>query len=153
MLKELRVQLIQNEVKNSDLISSLVKKRTFEMENYSKNIKTKRWKSPAMYTHACGYKFRVGVSISRANNLCVALFSVPGEFDGQLNWPANTKFTIELVNQQRGKNAVCTDNTSWAKSTHESLITYGLSLVDISRLDDFLVNDTLYFHTSIVELL
>ena len=151
-LKELRVQLDQNEAKNTYLISSLDLKMTFKMENYTKNIH-KGWHSPAMYTHKCGYKFFVRVIISSYNRLCAVIYSVPGEFDGQLNWPAKTKFTIELVNRQRGKNAVSTENTSWRKPARESSTNLGFVFVHISELNDFLDNDTLYFYISKVELL
>ena len=150
-LKELKVQLDQNEAKNTYLISSLDLKRTFKIENYSiVNIK-KGWNSPAMYTHKCGYKFYVKV-VSITNNLYVHLHSVPGEFDGQLNWPAKVKLTIELVNQ-RGKNTMDTGKGSWNKPAHDSASNLAFLIVHILKLDDFLDNDTLYFYISKVELL
>ena len=91
-----------------------------------------------MCTHKCGYKFYVSVSKS-SDYLYVNLFSVPGEFDGQLNWPAKTKFTIELINQHGGKNAVYTGNVSWRMPIHASSTN--------------LVNNTLYFYISKVEVL
>ena len=150
-LKELRVQLDQNEAKNTYLISSLDLKRAFKMENYTKNI-DKGWKSPVMYTHTCGYKFHVKVYSSGADYVCVHLNSMPGEFDGQLNWPAKVKFIIELVNRQGGKNSVKTGNASW-RNEHESSTYLAFAFVHISKLNDFLDNDTLYFYISKVELL
>ena len=151
MLKELIVELHQNEAKHSDIISSLVKKWTFEVENYRKNIK-KEWTSPAMYTHTCGYKFSIRVGVNLYNQLIVDIYSVPGEFDSQLNWPAMAMFTIELINQQGGKNAGRIVNTSWGNPTHETLISHAIALVEISRLHYFLDNDTLHFCISEVEL-
>ena len=151
ILQELRVQLFQNEAKYSGLISSLVKKRTFQMENYSKNI-NKKWTSPAMYTHTCGYKFCARLKI-RVSYLCVVLHCVPGEFDSQLNWPAKVSFTIQLINQHGGQNAVCDTEIAWIKPTHKNSIAIPANLVDISKLHYFLDNETLYFCISKVELL
>ena len=107
-----------------------------------------------MYTHISGYKFGIRVGDNTLYNyLCVTLYSMPGEFDSQLNWSAKAMFTIELIHQQRRKNAVCVAKASWRKPKREDFITFALSLVDISKLDDFLVNDTLYFCISKVEIL
>ena len=150
-LKDLRVQLDQNEAKHTDLISSLDKNWTFKLEDYVINL-VEGWRSPAMCTHKCGYKFYVSVSKS-SDYLYVNLFSVPGEFDGQLNWPAKTKFTIELINQHGGKNAVNTGNVSWRKPIHASSTNLAFSFVHISKLNDFVLNNTLYFYISKVEVL
>ena len=155
MLKELRAKSDQNESKHSNLTRTLGTTQTFEIENYSRDIK-RQWKSPAMYTHTGGYKFFAHAHLtgSCANFLCIALFSVPGEFDGQLNWPVMAKFTIELVHQQRGENVVLqTDMKSWNKPTSEYKITSVSLLLWHSRLDGFLVNDTLHFCISNMELL
>ncbi len=61
-----------------------------------------------MYTHQCGYKFCIGVD-ANSNLLytrCVeiAVWSIPGEFDEFLKWPAKLKLIIELINQQGGEN-------------------------------------------------
>ena len=150
-LKELRVQLDQNEAKHTDLISSLDKKWTFRMENYTNNI-YKGWNSPTMYTHKYGYKFYVRVYMSSTGYICAVLTSVPGEFDGQLNWPAKAKFTIELVNQKGGKDAVDTVNITWRKHVHANLA-FSFGLMDIIKLSDFIVNDTVFFYISKVEVL
>ena len=154
-LQELRAKSDQNEAKHSNLTRRLGTTQTFEIENYSRDIK-RQWRSPAMYTHTGGYKFFTHAHLtgSCANFLCIALFSVPGEFDGQLNWPVMAKFTIELVHQQRGENVVLqTDMKSWNKPTSEYKITSVSLLLWHSRLDGFLVNDTLHFCISNMELL
>ena len=88
--------------------------RRFEMKNFSKEKakdKPYDWKSLAMYTHVCGYKFCIGVDANgsgttRGIGLCVDLWGMPGKYDNQLKWPVTVEFTIELVNQKGGKNAV-----------------------------------------------
>ena len=161
MLQELRAKSDQNEAKHSNLTRTLGTTQTFEIENYSRDIK-RQWKSPAMYTHTGGYKFFAHAHLTGSCNnfLCIAIFSVPGEFDGQLNWPVMAKLTIELVNQQRGErgergeNVVLqTDMKSWNKPTSEYKITSVSLLLWHSRLDGFLVNDTLHFCISNMELL
>ena len=151
LMKEIRVKSDQNEAKHTDFISKVdTQLRTFEMKHYSKE-RWKNWRSPAMYTHTCGYKFCTQV-YANSIYLCVALFSLPGEFDSRLNWPAKAKFTIEIIDQQEGKNAVCAQVTDWRQPTCESLITR-IGVVKISRLHDFLVNDTLHFLISNIDLL
>ena len=82
------------------------------MRNFSKEKKKDQysnWKSPAMYTHVRGYKFCVGVDANgclmngHGNSIFVDLWFMPGEFDGQVKWPAKEKLKIELINQQGGK--------------------------------------------------
>ena len=139
---------------DTDVIRELViEQRTFKVKSYSTEIKNE-YTSPAMYTHLYGYKFYARVYVSALNHLCVALFSMPGEYDYHLQWPAKAKFTIELVHQQGGENVVyASDLWTWNKPTHEFRITSGSSLLETSRLDNFLVNDTLKFCFSRIKLL
>ena len=62
MLKEVVDKSVRNEGKLSMMSSTL--NRRFEMKNFSREKakdKESDWKSPAMYTHVCGYKFCIGV--------------------------------------------------------------------------------------------
>ena len=64
MLKEVVNKSIQNEGKLSILSSMIYLNRRFEMKNFShEKAKEKHsdWRSPAMYTHVCGYKFCIEV--------------------------------------------------------------------------------------------
>ena len=152
MFKELRVTSDQNEAKHNDLTRKLqIQQRTFEIKNYSTEIK-RGWTSPAMYTHTGGYKFCARVYVSLRGALCVNILSLPGEFDSLLQWPVKVKFTMELIHQQRGRNICATDKITLNRSTHEFKSPY-FALVETSRLDNFLVNDTLYFCISNIELL
>jgi len=75
-----------------------------------------------MYTHTRGYKFCIGVDangsgMSRGESIIVDLWAMPGEYDHQLEWPAEVKFTIELINQQSEQNALNSSLAKWNKPT------------------------------------
>ena len=148
--------------------------RTFEMTNFiaekAKN-KYRDWKSPAMYTHVCGYKFCIGVDANgygfgRGNSVNVDVWCIPGNYDDQLKWPARAKFTIELINQQGRENATCTsDIATWRRPVKAGILGTFCRIkinnyinnwdyfIEHSKLGDFLVNDTLHFNVSKVEIL
>ena len=152
---------VQNGVKMSKLSSLIYLNRRFEMNNFSleKGKDTwNNWKSPSMYTHACGYKFCIGVDANgydsgRWKSICVDLFAMSGEFDDQLKWPAKALLTIELINQRGGENVRQTMQWIWSKPTREY---YHLGqfkrtrggFVEHSKINSFLNNDTLYFYVS-----
>ena len=143
--------------------------RTFEMENFSKEKaknKLDDWKSPAMYTHMCGYKFCIGIDANGFGSGCgkalyVDLWAMPGEYDHQLKWPARATFTIEFLHQQGGQNVQQTITRGWGKPDrpyssikgggfgdieYVGCIEYGMyHFIEHSRLSGFLRNDTLYF--------
>ena len=140
-------------------------KRTFEMENFSKEIakdKISDWNSPALYTHAFGYKFCIGIDANgceggRGKAILVDLWAMEGEYDHQLKWPAQATFTIELLHQQRGQNVQHTITEEWSKPdgpyTHIGVvgdIEYGgiTHFIAHYSLSGFLGNDILYFHVT-----
>ena len=102
----------QNKVAIKEVAKFVDLKRTFEMENFSKEKakdKYDDWKSPAMYTHVCGYKFCIGIDANgcgsgRGKALYVYLWAMSGEYDHQLQWPVEATLTIELLHQQGGHN-------------------------------------------------
>ena len=141
--------------------------RRFKMESFSKE-KAKDvisdWKSPAMYTHVCGYQFCIGVDANgrgagHGKSIYVAVWGVPGEFDDQLKWPAKAKFTIELINQQGGENATCTTLVDVKRpiTKHKFLAFFQrigyCAFLEHSLLYKLLINDTLHFHVSEIHLL
>ena len=163
MLKEVVDKSIRNEGKLSEISDTVYLNRKFEMKNFSQE-KAKDviddWKSPAMYTHVCGYKFCVGVDAngyggSHGKGISPTLWAMPGEFDGQLKWPAKASFTIELINQQGGENlSYTTSSYQWNKLTVEicDIFRIRFNFLKHSELNSFLNNDTLYFHVSKVTL-
>ena len=137
-------------------------KRTFAIENFSKEKAKDRpdnWKSPAMYTHVCGYKFCIGIDANgcgdgRGKAMDVYLWAMPGEYDHQLKWPTQACFTIELLHQQGGQNKkhVITTREWWKPERPYTWIgefvhQYGIywAFLEHSELEDFLSNDTLHF--------
>ena len=162
MLKEVVDKSIRNEGKLSEISNSVYLSRKFEMKNFSQE-KAKDliddWKSPGMYTHVCGYKFCVGVDANgigpmHGRTTRLSVWAMPGEFDGQLKWPAKAAFTIELINQQGGENASYnTESCQWNKPTEYCNMGWIVYYPRHSQLYySFLNNDTLYFHVSKVEL-
>ena len=142
------------------------------MENFSKEKakdKYSDWKSPPMYTHPGGYKFCVGIDangfgVSRGKSVNVALLMMEGEYDGQLQWPATVKFTLELINHfENGENKTSTITPTWERPTFVGKIGIfltvpgrGYHFISHSELPHnpvtrthFLKNDTLNFHLSV----
>ena len=163
MLKEVADKSIQNEGKLSMMSSTIYFNRRFEMKNFSREKakdKEDDWKSPPMYTHVCGYKFCIGVDANgcddgRGKSIYVDLWPTPGEYDDQLKWPANAKFTVELINQTGGENVRHSKTLDWKKPTTKYTFVHPIhtSFLEHSKLNSFLKNDTLYFYVSEVELL
>ena len=166
MLKEVVDKSIRNEDKLSEISDAVYLNHKFEMKNFrlekAKDM-TNDWKSPAMHTHVCGYKFCVGVDANgyhggRGKAIGMALWSMPGEFDYQLKWPAKATFTIDLINQEGGENVSFSYGPcQWNKTTVEycrigRIYRTGYNFLNHSELNGFLNNDTLYFHVSKITL-
>ena len=159
MLKEVVDKSIRNEGKLAEISDIVYLNRKFEMKNFS-HEKAKDliddWKSPAMYTHMCGYKFCVGVAANgygngRGKAIGMTLWSMPGEFDSQLKWPAKASFIIEFINQQGGEKASYNSGPwQWRKPTVKycKIWNVGSDFLKHSELNSFLNNDTLFFHVS-----
>ena len=163
-IEQLLKESDQNKVTLEEVTKCVDLKRTFEMENFSKEKAKDKgdiWKSPAMYTHVCGYKFCIGIDANglgggRGKALYVDLWAMPGEYDHQLQWPVEATFTIELLHQQGGHNV---QHTTTRRRWGEPAGPYnriGGGFGDIkcgvfthfiahSRLSGFLCNETLYF--------
>ena len=164
MLKEVADKSVQNEGKLSMMSSMFNFNRRFDMKNFSREkAKDKEcdWKSPAMYTHVCGYKFCIGVDANgfgadgHGKSIWMDLYSMSGEYDDQLKWPANAKFTVELINQTGGENVRYSRTLDWEKPTgkYKRVSYISQSFLEHSKLNSFLKNDTLYFYVSEVEFL
>ena len=163
MRKEVVDKSVQNEGKLSMMSSMIYSNQRFEMKNFSHEKakdKLNDWKSPAMYTHVCGYNFCMGVDANgygneRGKSIGVNLWSMPGEYDNQLKWPANAKFTVEVINQTGGENVRYSRTLNWKKPTEKYKGVYYSYryFLEHSKLNSFLKNDTLYFYVSEVKLL
>ena len=166
MLKEVVDKSIRNEVKLAEISSTVYLNHKFEMKNFrlekAKDMMDD-WKSPAMHTHVCGYKFCVGVDANgyrcgRRKAISITLWSMPEEFDYQLKWPAKATFTIDLINQEGGENVSFSYGPcQWNKPTVEycyiiRICRTGYNFLNHSELNGFLSNDTLYFHVSKITL-
>ena len=162
------VRLEEKSVQNEgavDNVTNFILKRRFAMENFSlEKVKDKDgdWKSPAMYTHVCGYKFCIviaanGCGAARGEAMSVYLYTMPGEHDHLLKWPARASFTLELLHQHGGQNIIHTlTKAQWQQPTRPYTYINSFpqggpwwsAFLEHSKLAGFLDNDTLYLHLS-----
>ena len=148
--------------------------RTFIMKDFAK--KRHKWKSPGMYTHVCGYKFCIGVDIVRYLMECndyidVYACAMPGLYDSELKFPVKANITLELINQQGGENAACTTSNTWNRPIQDYVqldkrferinieryatpmeVGHDLAFLNFSEVEKYLLNDTLHFNISHLEL-
>jgi len=104
-----------------------------------------------------------GYGSGRGEAINIDVWSMPGEFDDQLKWPARANFTIELVNQQGGENVTAIVKLEWNRPTSTQHARYIAisewqcrtknNFVEHTQLVHFLKYDTLYFYVSNVQLL
>ena len=168
------VQHLEDKSQASDKALSKIErmvglKRTFAMENFTRQKakdKPNDWKSPAMYTHVCGYKFSIGIDANgygsaHGNSVCASLWAVSGEYDQHLKWPAQANFTLELLIQKRGENVrISSDKMLWEKpkQAYEFVHTFffkqsvTLGFIEHDKLGDFLIGDMLKFTISDVKV-
>ena len=168
--KLLKIGQDQAEAKFSVLYSMVGLNRTLAMNNFSQEKaknKMNDWMSPAMYTHMNGYKFRIGVDANgygngRGHAVCVSVWSSPGDYDSHLTWPARFEITLELLHQHAGDNLSSTLRTSWEKPKQPKkwvMAFPGLNyagdyhFIQHSKVKYFLLDDTLHFNISKIEVL
>ena len=154
-LKEL---LQEQQQKISQLEETVNLKRTFTMENFTKQKAMNRdipWNSPVMYTL---YKFCIGIwpngyGSCRNEAMVVLLYAMPGKYDHLLVWPAKASFTLELVNQRGGENALAEVEGEWKRPSRQfsiasferKIINSWCAFIEQHEVDDFLYQDTLQF--------
>ena len=117
----------------------------FEMKNCSVVMKSKKgiWTSPDMYTHVNGYKFNIIIVIG-SSGIWAEIDGVSGEFDSLLTWPAQAKFTLQLISHNNSDITVSPPMATWMK-TDSSICITSFFLVEHCKLHDFLYKDTLKF--------
>ena len=147
--------------------------RTFEMRNFSvEKAKDKPgdWKSPGIRTHLHGYKFCIGVDangekgFARGRGISVHLYTMAGEYDEDLKWPVEARFTVGLISQSRQRNEEYSKKVRWdrPKTQYQVVATFGeqnlfsinsyLPFIHRSALSDFLINDNLHFYVKEVRI-
>ena len=154
---------LQQRLKQNELSASIVNvlNRSFVIEDFSKEKAKNRpseWKSPPMYTHLNGYKFCIGIDAngngeSLGKAMRMELWPMKGPNDYRMKWPATVKFTVKLVNEQKGESLrYTTKKTWWKPDNDESYYNFervkcGSSHAFIlhSDLNRYLCSDSLYF--------
>ena len=117
------------------------------------------WKSPAMYTHAGGYKFCIGVDangsgVDRGKSISVEMWAMTGKYDDLLKWPAQVNFTIEDINLCGGQNVKSQSLCRWDKPTNIKLgsLFYAMFphifILKHSDIHSYLTEDSLHFNIS-----
>ena len=84
----------------------------FTIHNFNKRKENNQtWGSPPMYVHRNGPKFGISVRTNgsfgtgaRCTHVSVILYTLPGEYDHMVKWPARCSVTVELLNQHRDLN-------------------------------------------------
>ena len=98
----------------------------FKMPNFKQHKDKKDWwYSPPLYTHSGGYKFCIEVEANgrqrtsaHGTHVTVNLYSMQGEFDSGLRWPAKCTITLQLLNQERDQDHVTvTETFAWNMET------------------------------------
>jgi len=141
---------------------------TFTMSNFNQ-LKAKKttWYSPPLYTHTHGYKFCTRVLPYGAypdgygTHVSVWLYSMSGEFDATLQWPAKFTITLQLLNQHRDKDHITvTKQFQWKKpgSERESAGPFTTRLIAHTDLElnaqkqtQYLKDDRLRFRITKIE--
>lgn len=130
----------------------------FSMRRFSENKqKELDWKSPAMYTHTCGYKFCIGIDANgrgfdRGHNVMLHLYAMKGEYDDKLRWPLEAEFTLVLVNHLAdGQNMKIAKRVTWGRPEYKNIYITCAGRISHAALENdkktqFLKNDALYFH-------
>ena len=139
------------------------------MSNFNQ-LKTKEtyWESPPMYTHTHGYKFCIEVYPCGmgwvgvyGTHVSVSLYSLPGEFDAILQWPAKFNITLQLLNQHRDKDHITvTQQFQWKKPEREregvgwfthTLIAHTDLELNAQKQTQYLKEDRLHFRITKIE--
>ena len=139
----------------------------FTMSNFIQLMtKNTSWYSPPMYTHPNGYKFFIGVlpngwSTARNTHVSVHLYSMPGEFDVTLQWPAKFTITLQLLNQHRDQDHITvTVRFQWTKPEIEgqhvtyftnTLIAHTDLELNVQKQTQYLKDDCLHFCISKIQ--
>ena len=118
----------------------------FTMSNFNQ-LKTKNtcWWSPPTYTHLHRYKFCTpirpkGLGTGLGTHVSVWLYSMPGEFDATLQWPAKFTITLQLLNQHRDQDHITvTKQFQWNKPLSER-VSAGLFTPTLIALTDLELN-------------
>ena len=139
---------------------------TLEMPNFKKHMKDRQWwYSRPLYTHPGGYKVCIGVyaygsEFSDDKYVVACFYSMKGEFDHHLQWPAKRTITLQLLNRERDQDHVTkTEEIEWSKTTFTRGVKYfNTKFIAHADLDYnlqkqtcYLLNDSLLFRVTTTE--
>ena len=133
----------------------------FTVSNFNQlNTKRTHWYSPPMYTHPHGYKFFIlgwpnGYSVGDTH-VAVDFWSMSGEFDATLQWPAKFTITLQLLNQHRDQDHITvTTQFQWkgpaVGSFGRKLIAHTDLELNAEKQTQYVKEDCLHFFITKIE--
>ena len=141
----------------------------FTLSNFNQ-LKTKDtcWYGPPTYTHLYGYRFFTvvysnGWGRGKGTHVTVYLYSMSGEFDATLQWPAKVIITLQLLNQYRDQDHITvTKQFQWTKPEndwvyagdfHSRFVAHNVLEWNAQKRTQYLKDDCLYFRVAEIEVL
>ena len=164
---ELNVKSLEQKLWQSLSLYFAELKHSFVMTDFSiEKLKDKPgdWKSPAMYTHAGGLKFCIGVDangsgVNRGKSISVNVWAMPGGHDNSLKWPAQVQFNMNIINKCGPRNVFLTTSCKLDKPINCECVSklyrtdekssgpvmYYEHIIEHSDLHSYLHEDSLHF--------
>ncbi len=106
-LQEQERKIVQLQAANFDISRGVgILPYAFTVLNYQQRSESISYvESPEMYTHPGGYKFMISVfvCVQMSPLLGVFVYSLSGDHDDKLDFPAKFEVTIQLLNQHRNQ--------------------------------------------------
>jgi len=143
---------LQQRQNNSEASASIINvlNRSFVLESFSlekAKSKSSEWKSPPIYTHLNGYKFCIGIDAngdgdSLGKAMRIELWPMKGPNDYRLKWPVTMKFTVKLINEQRGDMLKYSTKKTWWECDND-LSFYNLDRIKCGKSHAFILHSDL----------
>ena len=106
------------------------------------------WKSEPFYSHTGGYKFQLNIDTNgygeaQGTHISAYLYSMEGEYDGDLSWPIQITAHLQLLNQ-RGDHGHVVANLNHRHDTDSDYIEFARKFIAHSELAYNAAMDTQY---------
>ena len=107
---------------------------------------------------ATGAKILPSASFSSGSSYIeIGANAIPGEYDESLHWPVSIDVTVEVIGPRSDKKSMdCTFNIDWRKprTSYDEIhdMTRGTRLSSLSKLKEFIQNDTLFVRITNIAL-
>ena len=164
-IEKLEKQLKEKEQELEQLKCDLIIPFHFTMSNFN-HLKSKDGYgfSPPMYTHLHGYKFCMKMypnGTYLGKDVSVELYTMSGEFDDTLQWPAKFTITLQLLNLHRDQDHITvTKQFRWNKPEGktvyvgyftDNLIAHTDLKLNAQKQTQYLKDDSLHFRITKID--